>query len=180
MINLFPPYLSQEGYDFNKVWELFCFQALSLHCNYKIENPLEIREAPDNGIDIFDKKTKIAYQCKSTESGNSNGHNLTKIVSSYNEALKVKDELSWEKYIICVNYELNDELVRNIKEKIQNVEVFDKSFFNQIAKKEFNTLKRNFKFVIPLSNERIHNTISRGFVASYSQELKQALKDNKY
>lgn len=178
MIKLFPPFLFQEETnDFDEVWENFCREILKLE--NKSDNFIK-RIPPENGVDIFFKDNKTAYQCKSTIYGTSNGHNLTKIVASYKDALKIKDELGWQKYILCINYDLTGVQESNLKKEIPEIEILAGSYWIDKAKKHFSIIKDYFRLVISLKKDRVNNAISSAFIPEYSDKLKSLLKTTSY
>lgn len=91
LYKLYPPFLVvPEEQDFSDAWESFCFKILSLE---KSKNNLHRRNPPEQGVDLYDTTDKIAYQCKSVESGKSGDFNVTQAVNSLKSALAIKDEL---------------------------------------------------------------------------------------
>jgi hypothetical protein len=178
MINLYPPFLYQEETsDFSEVWENFCREVLKLELK---SNNFTKRMPPEDGIDIFFTDRKTAYQCKSTSTGTVNGHNLTKIVDSYKRALNIKKDLQWEKYCLCLNYDLTGPQEQNIRKDLPDVEILPKSFWIDKARKHFLLLKDFFRMVISFKKERINETISSTFIPEYSDKLKNLLLKNKF
>lgn len=176
MINLFPPFLFQEETNnFDDVWENFCREILKLE--NKSDNFIK-RIPPENGVDIFFADNQIAYQCKSTIYGTSSGHNLTKIVNSYQDALKIKDELGWQAYTLCINYDLTGIQETNLKKEIPDIEILAGSYWVDKAKKHFSIIKDYFRMVISLKKDRVNIAISNTFVPEYSEKLKNLLETN--
>jgi hypothetical protein len=65
---LYPPFLTvHEETNFSDIWESFCLKLLKLEYG---TNEIQRRRPPENGIDLYYKSKKIAFQCKSTLEGN--------------------------------------------------------------------------------------------------------------
>lgn len=163
--------------NFDDVWEMFCCKILNIE---KRKNNIYRRIPPENGIDLFSPDDKIAYQCKSTENADCQGHNITKIEQSYQSALTHKNELNWEKYYLCLNYDLTGKQESNLKEKLPNVEILGKSYWLNLCQKYPLMISDNFRQFIPISIDLINQTIDDTFYEDYADNLKSKLEKNKY
>lgn len=163
--------------NFDDVWEMFCCKLLNID---KRKNNIYRRTPPENGVDLFSPDDKIAYQCKSTENADSKGHNLTKIEQSYQSALKIKNELDWEKYYICLNYDLTGNQESNLKEKLPNVEILGKSYWLNLCHKYTLLISENFRQFIPIPLDILTQSIDEIFYEDYAENLKNKLEKNKY
>ncbi len=93
-----PPFLYvAEEQDFSKAWEHFCCKLLNLS-NKTTE--IYVRNPPEQGVDIYYPSKKIAYQCKSVESGKSGDFNAAKAIESIEAAKRIKTELGWQTYVL--------------------------------------------------------------------------------
>ena len=178
MIKLYPPFLYQDGTnDFDEVWENLCQQILKLEL--KTDNVIK-RKPPESGVDLYFPDNKTAYQCKSTIFGTGNGHNLTIIIDSFKQALKIKDSLGWEKYVLCINYDLTGQQEENLKKAIPEIGVLSNSYWTDKVRKYFNMVKDYFRIVLALKNDRISHTISNTFTPKYSEKLINYLDQQKH
>jgi hypothetical protein len=111
--NLHPPYLKSKGTnDFSKAWELFCLNSLRLRYS---DDALQIRDPKDGGVDIYYPKLKLAFQCKSTISGNATDFNINNSKKSFETAISNRKTIGWEKYCLCLNHELTGNQTDNLK-----------------------------------------------------------------
>ena len=116
MYQLNPPiFVVNEETNFPDSWEVFCCKLLNLE--NKTSNIVR-RLPPENGVDLFFPDSKIAYQCKSVETGLRSGFNFTKIKNSFESALTIKSSLGWTKYVVCINTDLTGTQEENFKKEI--------------------------------------------------------------
>jgi hypothetical protein len=82
MYKLTSDFLHIEGESsFYEMWEVFCYRLISIDKN---TDDIERFSGKDHGIDLYWKKKRIAYQCKSVASGVSSGfHGYCRIITSY-------------------------------------------------------------------------------------------------
>ncbi len=133
---------------------------------YKTKN-IKKRKPPESGVDLFLKEEKIAFQCKSVELNSS--INISKIKDSLKAALKVKDELGWEKYVVCVNNELTGSQEEQLKNIYSNIEVRDKEYWIGLCNDYPQVIEENFRILIDvpkgLAWQRIERNINIAEIA---------------
>lgn len=171
---LYPPFfVDEQGCDFSEGWERFCLKLLKVEYNTK---NIKKRRPPESGVDLFYEEKKIAFQCKSVEENSS--INISKIKDSLKSALKIKDELKWEKYVICVNGELTGNQEGQLKNIYSNIEVRDKEYWIGLCSNYSQLVEENFRILIDvpkkLAQQRIdYNTnismIAKNYI-EYSQD----------
>lgn len=145
---LYPPFLSvAETSSFADGWERFCCKLLNLD---KDVGEIQIRAAPEQGVDIYYPAKQIAYQCKSIESGRPGDFNVTKVVKSYEAALAIKGSLPWKEYVLCTNVDLTGTTLATLKDKIPNIRVLGASYWQQLCEKFAVAVARNFQAVIDI------------------------------
>lgn len=143
---LYPPFLSvAENSSFADGWEHFCCKLLDLDEDV---SEIQVRAAPEQGVDIYYPGKQIAYQCKSVESGRSGDFNVTKAVKSYEAALAIMGSLPWKEYVLCTNVDLTGTTLATLKDKVPDVRVLGASYWQQLCEKFAVAVARNFQTVI--------------------------------
>ena len=119
--HLYPPFFGIEPEtSFADAWEVFCGDVLKRH-----EKTTEIRrrEPPDDGVDLLWREKKVAYQCKSVESGRIGDFDVTKAVKSMKAAIAHRDKTGWKQYVICTNVELTGKQETNLRQACEEADV---------------------------------------------------------
>ena len=119
--HLYPPFFGTEPQNsFADAWEVFCCDVLNRH-----EKTTQIRQRrpPENGVDLIWREKKVAYQCKSVESGRTGDFNVTKAVESMKAAVAHRDEIGWKQYVICTNVELTGNQETNLRQASEEADV---------------------------------------------------------
>jgi len=174
MYQLYPPiFIVNEETNFPDSWEVFCCKLLNLENK---TSDIVRRLPPESGVDLFYPGKKIAFQCKSVETGLTSGFNLTKIKSSYNSALTIKTSLGWTDYVVCVNTELTGAQQENFSKALPNATILTKSYWTTLCEKFPTAVQENFRRIIPIKPQTMEEKIQNGFVDSYSKKLKAMLQ----
>ncbi|CAI2473973.1 hypothetical protein [Serratia plymuthica] len=175
---LIPPFLYvAEEQDFSKAWELFCCKLLNLS-NKTTE--IYVRNPPEQGVDIYDPSKKIAYQCKSIESGKSGDFNVTHVVKSIEAAKLIQAELKWERYVLCVNVAISGIAEATLKKALPDIEIFPNSHWVGLCEKNPVEVERNFRRLIEVPRARVLDAIHNRFLDHYSEQLKQNIEDSSF
>lgn len=170
---LLPPFLFYpEEDDFSDVWERFCCKLLNI--NYKTTE-IFIRNPPEQGVDIFFPTQKIAYQCKSIESGKSGDFNVTKAVESIRAAKAIQSTLGWKRYVLCVNVAISGKAEATLKAELPSIEILPNSHWVHMCETHPAEVERNFRKIIEIPAPRIQTAIAERFISSYSEDLKKRL-----
>jgi len=178
MYQFYPPiFIVNEETNFPDSWEVFCCKLLNLENN---TSSIVRRLPPENGVDLFFSDQKIAYQCKSVETGLTSGFNLTKIKQSYISALSIKSSLGWDKYVVCINTDLTGTQAENFKNELPNVTILTKSYWTTLCNKFPAMVQGNFRKLIPILPKTVEEKITDGFYSNYSDHLKSLLKTNSF
>jgi hypothetical protein len=178
MYQLFPPiFIVPEETNFPDSWEVFCCKLLNLENN---TSSIVRRLPPENGVDLFFSESKIAYQCKSVETGLTSGFNLTKIKASYDYALTIKSSLGWIKYVVCINTELTGTQEENLKKELPDVTILTKSYWTTLCQKFQSAVQENFRRIISIHPQQVEQKIQNGFYNNYSSHLKTLLHSNSF
>ncbi len=172
MYILHPPFFKEEyGLSFGESWEIFCLKLLKIH--YK-SNEIEKRNPPESGIDLFYPKEKIAFQCKSIADNNGKFH-YTNAKKSLEDALKIQKELGWEKFILCINGEINGNQIKKLKEIYENIEIYSKYFWIHICENHPETIQNNFKKIIDVPSSYQTNKLKH--ISRIPEEIKSVMKN---
>ncbi|MGG7177435.1 hypothetical protein ACQPU1_07590 [Clostridium paraputrificum] len=173
MYKLYPPFLYiNEESDFGSQWEAFCLKLIKL--NLKTDD-IERRRPPENGVDLYYEKDKIAYQCKSCLINSD--VNITNVTKSLRSALSIKEELGWNKYIICSNKNYTGDQVDKIKKVYENVEVKGENYWVSLCEKFPEAVRKNFRILIDL-NKPIHNYRKEIMFNPEYQKIKEKMEMN--
>lgn len=178
MYQLYPPiFIVNEETNFPDSWEVFCCKLLNLEND---TSSIVRQLPPENGVDLFFPKSKIAYQCKSVETGLTSGFNLTKINNSYNSALTIKSSLGWTKYVVCINTDLTGTQEENFKKELPGVTILTKSYWTSLCQKFPLAVQENFRRIISIHPQTVEQKIQNGFVDNYSNKLKALLHSDSF
>ncbi|MFK7797143.1 MAG: hypothetical protein AB8E82_06790 [Aureispira sp.] len=144
--HFYPPFfVVSESTSFFDAWESFCRKILNLenktHEIYK-------RSPPENGVDLFYKSKKIAYQCKSTQSSLDPKFNITKAVDSLKTAIKAKEEIGWEEYHLCTNIEITGKQQNTLEKVFPDIKFKPLSFWMEMCEKYPSKVRKNFRQLV--------------------------------
>lgn len=175
---LYPPFLYvQEEQNFSDTWERFCCSLLNL--NHKTDE-IYVRNPPEQGVDLYYPSSKIAYQCKSIESGKSGDFNVSKAIESINAARAVQNELGWEKYVLCVNVTISGSAEKKLKESLPNIEIMSESRWVQLCGKFYTETESYFRKLVDIPRKRVYDAIGNTFISQYSDQLKAQLDSSSF
>ncbi|WP_342552328.1 hypothetical protein [Paenibacillus sp. FSL R7-0652] len=164
---LYPPFLVvPEETDFSAAWESFCLKLLKLDLG---TNDIEKRNPPESGVDLYFPDKKIAFQCKSIYDRN-HRINKKKIKNSIDSAIKIKNSLPWDEYIVCCNENITGDFSKQLKESYSNIDikVRGKDYWTFLCEKFSRQVERNFRTLLPLSKRTIINHSNFVLSNSYS------------
>jgi len=175
---LYPPFLIvPEEEDFSDTWEAFCLKLL---CLEKSQNDIYRRNPHEQGVDLFDSTDKIAYQCKSVESGKSGDFNVTQAISSLTSALNIKSDLGWEKYVLCTNVNVTGSAEQKLKHVYPGIIIKSKDNWQSLCEKHYDKVERNFNVLVQIPSKKLLNTIKENFLDHYSDKLHTLLANDTF
>lgn len=170
-----PPFLYvAEEQDFSKAWEHFCCKLLNIS-NKTTE--IFVRNPPEQGVDIYYPSKKIAYQCKSVESGKSGDFNATKAVESIKAAKRVKAELGWERYVLCTNVAISGTAEAALKKALPDIGILPNSHWTQLCETHPVEVERNFRRLVEVPRAKVLDAIHNRFVEHYSEQLREKIEE---
>jgi hypothetical protein len=138
------------------------------------------RSPPEQGVDLYYPSKKIAYQCKSVESGKSGDFNVTKAVESIEAAKRVKVDVGWERYTLCTNVAISGASEATLKRALPNIEILPNSYWTQLCERYQVEVERNFRQLLELPRTKILEAISNRFVDNYSDQLAEKLEQDSF
>jgi len=119
--HLYPPFFGVEPENsFADAWEVFCCDVLNRH---EKTTQIRRRHAPEGGVDLLWREKKIAYQCKSVESGRTGDFDVTKAVESMNVAVACRHQTGWRQYVICTNVELTGKQETKLRQACEEEDI---------------------------------------------------------
>ncbi len=173
-----PPFLYvAEEQDFSKAWEHFCCKLLNIS-NKTTE--IYVRNPPEQGVDIYYPSKKIAYQCKSVESGKSGDFNASKAVESIESAKRIKSELGWEKYVLCVNVAISGSAEAALKKALPDIEILPNSHWTQLCEAHPVEVERNFRQLVEVPRAKVLDAIHNRFLDHYSKQLRERIDESSF
>ena len=129
--------------------------------------------SPEQGIDLYDPENRVAYQCKSVESGEKGGFNPDKTIESIRAAKRVQENVGWQKYVLCANVDLTGTAINRLRAELPDIEIRPASFWQGLCEKNAESVKRNFKVLVDAES---YDTIR---LALNDQRFKAVLEDYK-
>lgn len=169
---MYPPFFEiAPETSFDSAWEAFCEQILQLE-NKAPE--IRRRTPPDNGVDIYWKEKKIAYQCKSAVyNGRPGDFPVGEAIKSLKTALANKSQIGWEKYIICTNIDITGAQEEKIKEVYSDVEFLTSGYWSGVCRRHKEFVADRFRQLVRVSEDTLAKEIKDSFYQSYVTELKK-------
>lgn len=173
-----PPFLYvAEEQDFSKAWEHFCCKLLNLSNN---TTEIYVRNPPEQGVDIYYPSKKIAYQCKSIESGKSGDFNAAKAIESIEAAKRIKTELGWQTYVLCVNVAISGTAEAALKKALPDIQIFPNSHWTQLCETHPVEVERNFRKLVEVPRAKVIDAIYNRFIEHYSVQLQEKIKESSF
>jgi hypothetical protein len=166
-----------ESQDFSKAWEHFCCKLLNIKNK---TTTIYVRNPPEQGIDLYYPSKKIAYQCKSVESGKSGDFNVTHAIQSIQTALSVKKELGWKKYVLCVNVDISGTAEKALKEALPEIEILSTSNWVRLCEKHPIEVEINFRRILEVPRAKVLDAINDTFIEHYSRKLKKKIENSHF
>ena len=139
-----------------------------------------VRNPPEQGVDIYYPSKKIAYQCKSVESGKSGDFNVTKVVDSIEAAKRIQTELGWERYVLCVNVAISGAAEATLKKALPEIEILPISHWVGLCETNPVEVERNFRRLIEVPRAKVLDAIHDRFLDHYSAQLKKKVENTSF
>ena len=153
MYNLYPPFLIvPEETDFSDAWESFCCKLLQL--KERTDSIVRLG-APEGGIDLYDAKRSIAYQCKSVESGKRGDFNVNQAISSIQAAIAKRHERPWKQYVVCTNVDVTGSAFDRLRGFLPDVDIRPRSYWTNACESFPLAVQRNFRRLITIPPDRL-------------------------
>lgn len=161
---LLPPFLHvPEASSFPDEWERFCCKLLNLeHATTEIF----VRSPPEQGIDLFYPTRKIAYQCKSVESGKSGDFNISHAIASYQSALPHQAAIGWAQYALCTNVDVTGTTLAKLQSAIPGLILLPASHWIGLCERHPLAVERNFRIVVDVQPRHVSYRENLGDVSA--------------
>lgn len=143
--HLYPPFLTvPEESDFAGTWEAFCCKILQL--TERTDSLIRLGP-PENGVDLYDEPRRIAYQCKSVESGERGKFNVSHAMNSLRTAMENRRNRPWNKYVICTNVDVTGPQHEKFND-FPEVEIRPRSYWLTACENFSDVVQRNFRVLL--------------------------------
>lgn len=97
---------------------------------------------------------------------------MTKAINSLKSALEIKEELGWEKYVLCVNVNITGSSEKKLKEIYPEIIIKSKNYWEILCEKHYDKVERNFNILVEIPSGKLLKTIEENFINHYSEKLK--------
>ncbi|UHA72048.1 hypothetical protein [Paenibacillus sp. 481] len=146
---LYPPFLVvEEENNFPDMWEVFCLKLLKLDLK---TNSIVRRTPPEQGVDLYYRDNKIAYQCKCVINEN-NKFNVTNTINSITKAISIKTSLPWDTFTLCLNVNLSGKQEKSLRAFYPTIDIKTKDYWVDICERYPDQVRRNFCIVTKISD----------------------------
>lgn len=167
--NLYPPFLYiPEESNFYDTWEVFCLKLIKIDLK---TNSIERRTPPEQGVDLYYKNKRIAYQCKSNLKDTK--FNITNAKKSLVSALQIKDSLPWEKYYLCSNINLTGKEVTKLQKVYGDIEIKGKDYWIGLCKDNPSLVQSDFRTLLDVNEARIISDLN---ISLYMKNINSKLQ----
>jgi len=173
--HLYPPFfeIAPES-SFDEAWEAFCADILNLSNNTR---EIRRRTPPDLGVDLLWPTQRVAYQCKSVLYGKAGDLPVSKIVFSIERALEKKQDVGWEKYVLCVNVDPTGAQEAKIKSALPGIEFLTPSYWLPECRRFSDAMKERFRLLVRVSEPTIVRVVNETFLSDYANRLMASLHE---
>lgn len=150
---LTPPFLHvPEASSFADEWERFCCKLLNLEHG---TTEIFVRSPPEQGVDLYYPVRKIAYQCKSVESGKPGDFNAAHAIASYQAALAHQASIGWVQYALCTNVDVTGAAWKKLQSAIPDLILLPASHWTGLCEKHPLGVERNFRVVVDVQPRHV-------------------------
>lgn len=139
-----------------------------------------MRNPPEQGVDIYYTSKRIAYQCKSVESGKAGDFNAKNTVASIEAAERVKATIGWKKYVLCTNVAISGTAEAILRKALPSIEILSSSYWVALCERYPVEIERNFRLLLELPRPKVLRAINNRFVEYYASQLKEKLNRNSF
>jgi len=168
--HLYPPFfVFPEEPSFEDGWEAFCCKVLKL---VEARDDIVRRKPPESGVDLYCGATRTAYQCKSVECGRTGAFDPRKAAESFRAALRVKNELGWDTYVLCTNVDLTGSAEAKVREAAPGIHIRARAYWVSLCERFPDAVARNFRQLIRIPENRATAAIWGSFGRRFADELR--------
>lgn len=169
--------------SFSEAWESLCFRLLSL--KYGIDGINRLKP-PDRGIDIWHRKKREAYQCKSNSQGAIGSIDAGESIKSIQTAYSHRNTFDWDKYYLATNANYTGAAFERILEKAktlgldkEQVEHLGPEFWNQLCEEYESHISDRFDYRLSATTDQVVEAFRKAhyydkYVKEYEDKIKEA------
>ena len=167
---------------FGDAWESLCYALLSEeHGNRGL---LRLR-APDGGIDILQRATRTAFQCKSDERGALGSMSPDESIKSLRAAVGSKAGMAWDCYTYATNAHYTGSAVKGILAEAkslglasENVEFLGPEHWDGLCQKYTSAIADRFDFRITVTEAQVIEAFQKAryydeYVKRFAESISQ-------
>lgn len=170
--------------NFGDAWESLCDHLLREEAG--TEHEIIRLGAPDRGIDILDRHSFRAYQCKSSEQGAFGTIKPKTSIQSFATAVEHREHLEWDTYCFATNANYSGMGLEKVKKAIgelglppDKVQFLGPEYWDRLCVKHEATVLNRFDFRLTAGLDRVVEAFRKAryfdkYVADYQEKIRQA------
>jgi len=164
--------------NFGEAWENLCFRLLE-----SSDDSLTRFAPPDCGIDIYSRKNRTAFQCKSSERGALGTINAAECINSLATAIEARARIPWTAY----NLALNAPLTANGFAKItsfaaergisqDSIIVLQPEKWDKLCQSNKQAIHDLFDYKVSAADFQVLEAMREGYVEAYVAQAADAIR----
>ena len=170
--------------NFGEAWESLCFALLSAERG--VANLIRLGP-PDRGVDILDRNSTEAFQCKASEAGASGSLSAQSSVDSLVMAFGHRDGMGWQKYSFATNANYTGPAYESICKSAREVGLDSKTdlgFFgpehwDELCDKHYERVKNRMDYRISVDEKQVLEAFRQARyydrnVNAFAEKIRQA------
>lgn len=166
--------------SFGDAWETICYTLLK--CEYG-ETDIIALKAPDKGIDIWRPTPRLAYQCKSNENGCRGSVDISKAISSCDQAIKARTSFPWKTYFLAFNASVTGsayaKLMDYCKANDVAIEILTAEYWSELAGKHISAIEQYLDYRLLLSEADVKRAFEKAryydeYVKQFTEQIQEA------
>lgn len=168
---------------FGDAWESLCFELLAAERGL---DGLQRLNAPDGGIDIWDRNEALAIQCKSNEQGALGSISSAESIKSLNSAMKARKVITWRRYSFATNANYTGSAVQDIiaaanAQGVGSAELdfLGPEYWSGLCEKHFERVREFLDFRITVSEQQVIEAFTKArYFDQYIAQFKEKIGKN--
>lgn len=169
---------------FGTAWESLCFDLLSAELGL---DGLQKLNAPDGGIDIWNRNADTAIQCKSDERGAIGTIPPTESVKSLTSAVASRSEIPWKNYAFATNANYSATGVKQIlttanTHSIENdaVDFLGPDYWCELCERHFAKVRDRLDYRLTVTEQQVVEAFRKArYYDKYVDEFSEKISTDK-